>query len=198
MSDDEESSSTGTDTDTDADTDAGEHSSEDADGSGHPENRGSTDPDEDDWAELLEDEAEIAAEYREHGWEVTTLRPEDVTPAEGQGQVGFDVLVPDEEYETVESLLEEEGVTVDGAEVFSRVVDDTVYALAVELDEEDGTAVVIPMYYRPSAATDVVESALEDGELSLYVRPREGDRWVTFFHEDPSPFVPEDPDSEAS
>ncbi|GAB3040947.1 DUF7529 family protein [Natronobiforma cellulositropha] len=141
------------------------------------------------WDDLLTDATAMGEEYREHDWDVTVLSPLAVSPAHREGHAGFDVRVPDETYETLESLLEDDGMSVDGAEVFSRIEDGAVYALAVELDDTEGRAVVVPVAYHPEESSAVLERALEEDELSLYVRPAAIDRWVTFFHDDPGPFL---------
>lgn len=143
------------------------------------------------WKELLEDAEAIAAEYREDGWDVETLRPGDISRVRNDERVGLSVLVPDDEYETVETLVERERTSFDAAEVYRRAVGDVVFAIAVERDEATETAVVVPLYYRPREAGEVLEAALEEGQLRLHLRPPSVENWVTFGHDEPSLFVPD-------
>ncbi|MFC6716317.1 hypothetical protein ACFQGT_07565 [Natrialbaceae archaeon GCM10025810] len=161
------------------------------------------------WLELLGDAETIAEDYADAGWDVTTVEPVDVTPVDDEERSGLAVLVSPAEYEAVEAAVDREEATFGAAEVYYRALEDLQLALAVEVDEESETAVFVPLYYEISSARGVLEAALEEGQLRIYVHPGsvdEGeadaasdgtsqptseDRWVVFFHDDPSLFVRE-------
>jgi len=52
------------------------------------------------WDDLVDDVAATAEGLREEGWDVLELHPGDVTVVTG-ARSGFDVLVPDDEFETL-------------------------------------------------------------------------------------------------
>lgn len=146
------------------------------------------------WTDLLDDAAAIAAEYREEGWEVRTVEPGDVTPIDDadHDRFGLSVLVPGSEYDALEELVERDGISFDAAEVYRRSVGGTAFAIAVERDEASEAAVVVPLYYSSGEASAVLETALERGELRIHLRPLSIENWVTFEHDEPALFVPED------
>lgn len=144
------------------------------------------------WKDLLADAEAIAEEYRDRGWEVLTVEPGDVAPVTKEERFGFSVLLPDSEYDAVEDLVDRDAAGFGEAEVYRRSVGNTVFALAVELDETTETAVVVPLYYVPAETEAVLETAAEEGELLVHLRPLSIENWVTFSHDDPSLFVPGD------
>lgn len=152
-----------------------------------------TDPERSAWTELLEDAASIAEGYREDGWETVVLEPVDVAPVEREDRVGLSVEVSAEEYDSVERLVEREGITLSGADVYYRPAGDgdRRFVLAVERDEVSDTAVFVPLTYALSAAHGVFERALREGSLQVHVRPASAAEWIVFSHGDPSLFLEE-------
>lgn len=155
------------------------------------------------WDELLEDAAAIADGYREAGWDTVVCEPVAVSPATAEDRVGIDVIVSDDEYDLLASLVDGD-VVIDDAEVYYRPAEgaDRRFALVVERASESETAVCVPLTYSFEAARPVLETALLDGELLVYVRPAAdaepeaapsaADEWITFSHGDPSLFLDED------
>ncbi|MFP8957895.1 hypothetical protein ACLI4Y_14305 [Natrialbaceae archaeon A-CW3] len=143
------------------------------------------------WEEVMADATALADEYREEGWEVCSVRPGDVSPAEKDDRFGLSVLLPGSDYEAVESLIDDPDVSFNGAEVYQHTVGTVVYAVAIELDTANEVAIVIPMAYSVADFQTIFEHAFEDGELQLHLRPLTIDQWVTFVHDDPSLFVDE-------
>ncbi|MCU4741042.1 DUF7529 family protein [Natronoglomus mannanivorans] len=154
-------------------------------------------PDAESWSAFLEEAGAVADEYRDDGWDVIDVQPGDVTPVDvpDHERFGFSVLVPDSEYDAVESFVEDESIAFETSEVFYHTAGETVFVLAVELDETAETAVVIPLYYRRPRTRELVTTALENGELPVHVRRLSVDQWVTFAHDEPSLFVPDDGDA---
>lgn len=151
----------------------------------------------DHWQECLEDATAIANEYRERGWDVVTVSSRDVTPwteadDDGRSTSGFSVLAPDDEFDALRGAVDRGEARFDAAEIYRRVAGSGVLTLAVELDSATETAAVIPLYYRLEEASEALESALERGELLLRVRPTSHEDWVTFTHDDPALFAPDD------
>ncbi|AXR83326.1 DUF7529 family protein [Natrarchaeobaculum sulfurireducens] len=154
------------------------------------------------WDELLEDATAIADGYREAGWDTVVCESVSVSPTTVEDRVGLDVFVSEDEYERVASLVDG-GVMIDDAEVYYRPADgaDRRFALVVERASESETAVCLPLTYSFDRARPVLETALLEGELLVYVRPIDGtepsveppeaDEWITFSHDDPSLFLDE-------
>lgn len=140
------------------------------------------------WKDVLADAAAIADEYRSEGWEVLEVQPGSVSPAEKDERFGLSVLLPGNEYEAVEKLIEDDEIEFDGAEVYANEIGNTVYAMVVERDTATETAVVIPMAYSISDLQRVFERALETGHLELHLRPLTIEDWVTFVHDEPTLF----------
>ncbi|MFA9428257.1 hypothetical protein [Natronorubrum sp. A-ect3] len=150
------------------------------------------------WTELLEDAANIAEEYRENDWDAIVLEPVDVSPVEHGARTGFDVQVSSEEYDLLENLIEDGGVTITAADVYYRPPerdDHDRIALVVERDETSEIAIFVPLTYNLDDSRSVFEDALAAEELLVHVTTTtpdaETERWVSFSHEDPSLFLEE-------
>ena len=171
------------------------------------------------WAELLEDAAAIAEEYRENDWDAVVLEPAAVVPVEREERIGLDVRVSDEEYALVADLVEGGDVTISAADVYYRPPEtdtEARIALAVERDEDTETAVFVPLCYdlEDETTRSVFETALATEELLVHVTTgsepaaageagsesesepeadsdHEPEDWVTFSHDDPSLFLEE-------
>ena len=142
------------------------------------------------WEAVVEDMEATAEQYREEGWETVTLHPGDVTvvPADHE-QFGLVSVVPDDEFETLLSVVE--GRTFSAYEVYRADTDAMVFLLVVT-ESDDGEAVTLsPAYYeRTPDGEDELRS--HDGELFTRVRNLAGDDVVTFSHDDPDPFFPDE------
>ena len=150
------------------------------------------------WTELLEDATAIAEEYRENGWDAIVLEPTSIAPVERTDRLGLDVTVSNEAYDLLESLVEDGDVTITAADVYYRPPESDDHeriALVVERDDEQETAIFVPLTYDLEDSRAVFETALAEEELLVYVTTAatdaEADRWVSFSHEDPSLFLEE-------
>ncbi|WP_049926334.1 DUF7529 family protein [Halopiger goleimassiliensis] len=146
------------------------------------------------WDDLLADATAIADSYREEGWDVVVPAPESVSPLADDDRRGFEVLVDDETYDLLASLVDGD-VSIDDAEVYYRPADggDRRFALAVERDTDTETAVCLPLTYSMAAARPVLEAALLEEELPVYVGAAAdgSEERLTFSHDDPSLFLEE-------
>jgi hypothetical protein len=149
------------------------------------------------WEAVLDDMEVTAADYRENGWTVVELHPGDVTPlppamggeALDDDRIGLDVLVPDNEFETVER--EAEDATFDSYDAYRAQVGSVVFAVvAVEATERE-LAVLVPLYYRAADSREMATRARERGHIDLFVRPLADDRRVVFSQERPELILPE-------
>ena len=138
------------------------------------------------WDDLVADMGATAAELRGEGREVLELHPADVTVV-SRSRRGFDVLVPDDEFETLREWVD--GATFPEHRVY-RAEAGLVFLLVVLDDPDAGLAVCCPLYYEPSEAETLRELAEADRELRTHVR-RLLESYVTLTHEDVEPFLPE-------
>jgi hypothetical protein len=138
------------------------------------------------WDDLVADMAATAADLRGEGREVLELHPADVTVV-SRNRRGFDVLVPDDEFETLRDWVAE--AAFPEHRVY-RAEAGMVFLLVVLDDPDADLAVCCPLYYEPSEAETLRELATVDGELRTHVR-RLSDSSVTLTHEDVEPFLPE-------
>jgi hypothetical protein len=123
------------------------------------------------WDTLVDDMAARAAEYEADGWTTVQLHTADVTARAGQSdeRVGLSVLVPDDEFETVESVLG--SGTVASYSVYRTTVEGYVaFLLSVETD--DRTAILCPGYYALSdeSVHAMFDKATEAGQLTVSLR----------------------------
>jgi hypothetical protein len=144
------------------------------------------------WETIVEDMEATAGEYESADWTVVQLHPGDVQMvADGSdGRTGLDLLVPDNEYREVESLLES-GVAFDDYEVYRNASGGVVYVVVVAEDPDAEAAILYPAYYRSDGtdALDVLEHAREEGRLQTFLRRLSGE-YVELSHENPDLFVP--------
>lgn len=144
------------------------------------------------WNQVVDDLEATASEYREDGWDVLTVHPGDVTARPEGDRVGLDVLVPNDEFDRLQSLLADD-VAIEGCRVFRGTHGGTVFAVVAMEDRATATAVIYPVYYDAADADayDLLSRARAEGELRSYLRVLTGE-YVEFTHEDPSLFVPDE------
>lgn len=148
------------------------------------------------WDRVVADLEATAAEYDEAGWETLQLHPGDVTPLSGEhgDRIGLDVLVPDDEYRDLRSLLDD-GVAFDAYRVYRADVAGMIYLVVAMEDADTETAVLYPAYYRAAdpAAQGMLDRAHEAGRLRSYIRRLDGD-YVQLNHDDPELLAPPEPE----
>lgn len=143
------------------------------------------------WEEFMEDVAATAAEYREAGWETIECHPGDVAPlGPDADRLGLDVLVPDSEAAAVAEVFRDEDARFESCEIYSAVVEGTMFALVVVEDPGRELAVLIPTYYDIGFAEPVIAAAEEHGQMYVHVRDLDEDHVLTFAQDDPSLFRP--------
>lgn len=136
----------------------------------------------------MDDAEATAAEYDEKGYRTLLVHTGDVTPLTNV-PFGLDVLAPGDEFEALESLVEEASFDTShvyrneegGARFFIVVVEGT------DADGE-GVAVVVPAFLDIDGSDPLEERATDAGVMYTHVRPLSDDSRVTFTHEDPSLF----------
>lgn len=149
------------------------------------------------WQDLLDDTEATAAEYEDDGWDVYTVTPGDVTALyDSDKPFGIRVLIPDPEFEEIESLAAEH--TFDSVDVYKKTVSSVVFLLVVERDPTTETAILIPAYYNVATDGELLETAQSEGKMPVHLRALGVDNEVTFVHDDHSLFSPDREDDEDS
>ncbi|WP_435159359.1 DUF7529 family protein [Haladaptatus sp. DFWS20] len=146
------------------------------------------------WENVIADMEATAAEYEESGWETLLLHPGDVTPLwnEEDDEFGLDVLVPDNEFEEVEALLDE-GIEFDAFEAYRAMSDNIVFVVVIMEDHDAEIAVCYPTYYDVQGAEKMLADAMDAGTMYTFLRTLSEDR-VQFTHDDPTVFQPPEPE----
>ncbi|WP_458206795.1 DUF7529 family protein [Haladaptatus sp. NG-SE-30] len=146
------------------------------------------------WEDVLSDMEATAVEYEESGWATLQLHPGDVTPlwTDEDDEFGLDVLVPDNEFEEVEALLDD-GIEFDAFEAYRAMGDRIVFVVVVMEDHDTETAVCYPAYYDVQGAEKMLEDAMDEGMMYTYIRTLSEDR-IQFAHDDPAVFQPPEPE----
>ncbi len=145
------------------------------------------------WEDVIADMEATAEGYEESGWETLQLHPGDVAPLwnERDDEFGLDVLVPDNEFEALETLLDS-GIEFDSFEAYRAMGDDLVFVVVVMEDNDAETVVCYPAYYDVRGARQTLADAMDAGKMYTYVRTLTEDR-IQFTHDDPSVFQPPEP-----
>jgi len=142
------------------------------------------------WESVIADMEATTTEYDDEGWDTVELHPGDVTPLwmDENGEFGLDVLVPDNEFEDLEELMDG-GVSFDAFEAYRALADGLVFAVIAMEDHGSETAVLYPVYYDVQGAEEMLSDAVEAGKMYSFIRTLGEDR-IRFTHDDPSLFQP--------
>ncbi|MFB6072530.1 MAG: hypothetical protein ABEJ88_06135 [Halobacterium sp.] len=144
------------------------------------------------WERVVEDMEATAEEYRDRGWTAVALHPGDVSVfTDAPDRNGIELLAADNEFEDLADAFDDAGGFSE-AQVLRATTEGSVYVVVVLEDEAAETAVLLPAYYSPGEHDDFVEMIQTEGEVEIHVRPLDERRVLTFTHEDPSLFLPED------
>ena len=157
-----------------------------------PETPPATDPDRpldrvaDHWEAVVEDMEATADRYREAGADVVELHPGDVVARPDVG--GFDVLVPDAEFEALRDLVAD--TQLPETEVFRAEAADVAFFVAMLATADGSAAVCCPLYYHTTDedVATVRRQSEEAGALRTLVRPLENDQAVVLQFDDPDLF----------
>lgn len=142
------------------------------------------------WNNILSDVTATATEYDENGWESLALRPGHVTPLAGEpdGRWGFDVLLPDDEFTQLETMVEQ--IDISDYELYSREASGGAFLMVVMRAEPDRVALIYPLYYRlgDDSISALETHAKQAGVIKTHLRRLRNDRRITLQHDDPGLF----------
>lgn len=143
------------------------------------------------WEDIVADMEAISSELKDGGWRTVELHPGDVSaihPEEDPEQFGFDVLIPDNEFESLSALVNGEA-SFDAYDVYRAQQSGMVIVLVVMKDEENEVAVLYPAFYRIEEATPVLDASEKEGGLHVTFRTLSGDAH-TFTYQKTDLFAP--------
>lgn len=160
-------------------------------GAGGPALAGAASEIREHWDDLVGDAQATAEEFQEAGWETLVLHPGDVTVTEIE-RFGIDVLVPDSEYDRLETWVAEG--SFDTQDVY-RTETGIVFLLVVVKDETAERAICVPAYYEFEDISTLLDGAHEHGTIPLYVRNL-SEECVTFTTDRPALLLPDADDAE--
>lgn len=143
---------------------------------------------DDNWEAVIEEMEATAADLREEGWEIVELHPGDVAVfGEDAEFAGFDVLVPDNEFDRLEEI--DASADLQETEVYRAESGQFVYTLVVTLDSNRMVGLCCPLYYDQQQLSQLPSGT--DEQLATYIRTLSEDRGLVITHDDPSLFIPE-------
>jgi len=140
------------------------------------------------WGTIVEEMEEMAEEYDMAGWETIVLHPGDIQMVSSESvKPGLDVLIPDDEYRDLETVLES-GVSFDTYEVYKDLLEGVVHLIVVMEDSTTQTGLFYPAYYGVKAAS-TIDDVIQDGQFRTYLRRLNGE-YVELTHSEPDLFAP--------
>lgn len=148
------------------------------------------------WEEFRAEIEDQARTYEEDGWDahvftVGEVRPaSDLNAAESGAGPGLRVLLPDDQFDLLASQVGDGDRYT--CETYRRAVrEEAVFLLSVYLFEDSRTALFVPLYYRLADATEMIDTADEEGRLITQFRTLEENGVLSLEHTTPSLFLPE-------
>lgn len=146
------------------------------------------------WGRTLETATEMAAELREDGWEVVTVRAGHVgaaLPEDGESdRFGFVYLAPGDVADPLADLVDRG--TFESYRVFSRRSGSDQFVLTRVTDPDRRLAVLLVGTVNLAHAKSLASLARERGEMHSHVQLLDGTQVASFAHDDPAAFVPDD------
>ena len=133
------------------------------------------------WDAVVGDMESTASAYEAEGWRTVVCHPGDVTIRLGEDRPGVDVLLPDDEYAEVESLVET--AEFDEYELLRAMDSGLVYAVVVMQDTEQQVAFLFPTYFEPEEFAPIA-----NGTVTVYLRRLQG-QYVELELEEPELFL---------
>ncbi|MWG34955.1 DUF7529 family protein [Halomarina oriensis] len=142
------------------------------------------------WEAVVDDMAATADRLREAGADVVELHPGDIVPRADIG--GFDVLVPDAEFERLRETVADTALTA--TDVFRAEESGVTFAVAVLAASDGSAAVCCPLYYdRADETVQSLQRAARDGDpLRTFVRPLANEEAVVLQFDDADVFFEAD------
>lgn len=142
------------------------------------------------WKSIRHQLEVITEEYAADGWAVQEINPGDVQALDRSrdDRLGLDVLVPDNQYESIEQLIES-GIELDNYHVYRSADAGIAYLIVILEDSTEQVVVAYPAFYQlDEKASSMFDEAQVEGAISTYFRTLSGD-YIELRHDDPSLFL---------
>lgn len=143
------------------------------------------------WGRLLDEMEGLAADRRDEGWEVYTLRAgqtDTVTKDMGEhDRFGLFHVLPKSDWQTFDEVYDEEVFTE--YLVYGNSVEGSMFAVTEFLDVDGDRSIMIANSYDMTRARGLTQNAVEEGELYTYVRKIDGTIVGSFRHEEYEPLL---------
>lgn len=141
----------------------------------------------DGWQNVITEMEATAETYRDRGWTAVELHPGDSILVDSAERLGLDVVLPGDEYETIETTVA--AYEFSDVEVFRAVRKGMVYLLIAERAPGAQAVIFVPAYYALQGTETARETIRDKDELTLFCR-RLTDTYVLFNHTEVDPFLP--------
>lgn len=143
------------------------------------------------WDDVIDDMERTAEKYEEQGWKTITLYVGDVTTTVETDEPNLDILVPDNQFGRVETLVENTEGSFKTYDVYRQGQGDLIFLVVVTKNPTAGVAIFIPAYYSTNSDEDFVRTAREQNVIWTHLRSLSDESSISFEHEDVVPFLPE-------
>jgi hypothetical protein len=143
------------------------------------------------WDDVIGDMERTAEEYEEQGWKSITLYVGDVTTIVETDEPNLDILVPDNQFGGVETLVENTEGSFETYDVYRQGRGDLIFLVVVAKNPTAGVAIFIPSYYSTNSDKDFVRTAREQNVIRTHLRSLSDESSISFEHEDVVPFLPD-------
>ncbi|WP_136602744.1 DUF7529 family protein [Salinigranum halophilum] len=141
------------------------------------------------WNEITDEIAQLRQEYESSGWETVVLHPGDVTAGTvTDGGPGFQLVVPDSEFNALEDLVGEREASFDEFEVYHAPTDDLTFYIVVLRAASLQRAVFLPVFYDPTNNIEITNSVNHNLSISIEITVIGENKLYKFLIEDSEVF----------
>jgi len=143
---------------------------------------------------------DIAQEYEEQGWDTIMIYPGAITVLleEYSDTFGLDVLVSRDKFDAVYEVYQNEGFDSDSYELYKRATSNSLYLVVGIQSETEETMILYPSITDREKTDEMLQTAVEHGEMRTRLRPLSKEKIMTVYHSDPELFLPEEQQDESS
>jgi hypothetical protein len=145
------------------------------------------------WEKTIEDMRAMAEDREDEGYEIVKLPADDTAPKPpGVGdddEWGMTYVVPSGRAETFADIHER--ASYDETGVYQAKMSGNAFLVTECLDHDEKLAVFVAGAYQLRHATELVNTAIERGEMYTNIKKLDGTKLATIEHDDPSAFFPD-------
>lgn len=146
------------------------------------------------WEQSINEMRELAAQRDAEGWTTVTVHAGETTPeppSEGKSpRFGVVYTVPDNVAEEIDIIIN--GTSMDEYTVYRRQVGKILFLVTEFADGDSEAALFVAGAVNLHFADQLFEAAMERGEIYSHLQLLDWTHLVSFHHDDPSAFIPEE------